>query len=83
VRQAHQALRERRHIVQAVALQEHLVVTFGKPVTTRVGLRVRIFDVEDAADGLLLEPLPRVALVDACSISKLGSRQRTTVCERR
>ena len=43
---------------------------------------MRIFDIEDAANGLLLEPLPRVALVDACSISKLGSRQRTTVCER-
>ena len=33
---------------------------------------MRIFDIEDAANGLLLEPLPRVALVDARSIGKLG-----------
>ena len=59
-----------------------IALTHVEPETPKVGLRLGVFDLKDGADGLLFEPLPRVALVDACGIGKLGGCRRGTVRKR-
>ena len=58
-------LRQRREVIEAIPLDKHLDMPGGDAESPRPGLRLRVLDGEDAGDRLLLQPLPRVALV-AC-----------------
>jgi hypothetical protein len=81
-RSAHQLLRQRRHVVEAVTLEQHLGVPVREPVAAVLGLHVPILDLEEARDGLLLKPLARVALVSARDGGELGSRHFAAISER-
>ncbi len=74
--------RDGRHVVEAVALHEHLGVVVGdrEAALQRVGLRV--LDVEDSARGLGLEPLPHVAFVRAGRGRQRARVERTEVGQR-
>jgi hypothetical protein len=78
-RREHRA-RHRRDVAQARDVEECLVVALGQPEPPR-GL-VTALGLEDAARRLLLEPLARVALVDARGFRQLRRGQRPTVGKR-
>ena len=71
---------ERGDVVEAVLVEERLVVSRGEQqALLAVG---RLGDVEDPARGLLLEPLARVSLVDPGRHCELVGRQRAALRER-
>jgi hypothetical protein len=57
---------------ERVAVDQHLGVPVRKPVATLLGPCVRVVDLEDPGDRLLLEPLARVALVGSGRGGELG-----------
>ena len=67
---------------RALGVGEHVRVLGREPEAPRVGGRVRVVDLEEAGDRLLLEPLARVALVDPGRRGELGRRERVGVAQR-
>jgi hypothetical protein len=74
--------RERGDVRRALRVGEHIRVLLRQPEAPRLGRRVRIIDLDEAGDGLLLEPLARVALVDARCRGEPTGRERPAVAER-
>jgi hypothetical protein len=81
-RERHQQAAERRHVVEAVLVEQHLVVTLGQEKAPCCRVVRALGDVEEGARSLLLEPLPRVARVDAGGLGQLARRQRPSLGER-
>jgi len=75
-------LGHRRRVAQAVGVEERLAVALGQPVAALPRRRGVVVGLEQAADGLLLEPLPGVALVDARPFRELLAGQRVATSER-
>jgi hypothetical protein len=74
---------ERRHVGEVLAVGEHRRVLRGQPVAALVLGRGRVVDVEQPRDGLLLEPLARVAAADPGPLGQLGRGQPAVPgCER-
>ena len=75
--------RERRHVGQVVGVDEHAAWSGGD---ARSGAsrrrRAASVDVEEAGDGLLLEPLARVARVDAGGVGQLAGGDRAVALDR-
>jgi hypothetical protein len=63
-------VRERRDVRRVVGRGERARVLGVERVAARFGSGVRVLDVEQAGDGLLLEPLARVARCDAGGAGK-------------
>ena len=63
---------ERCHVVDAVAVEQDLVVAGRDPVAALVGCCGHVLDLEDPADRLVLQPLADVALVAARCRRDLG-----------
>jgi hypothetical protein len=75
----HERPAERRHVVQALGIEQRLVVARGQEEAAPRRL-VRVLDqVEDPARRLLLEPLARVARVNSRGLGQLARRQRPAV----
>ena len=78
--------RQLRHGAQvhgAVPVQQRLAVLGGHRVAARVRRRRGVVDRQHAGDGLLLEPLARVALVHAGAGRQLGAGAGAVGVERR
>ena len=81
-RQPDQHPAERRRVVEAVRVEERLIVACGERKAPLVRLvRVRL-EVEDAARSLLLQPFAGVPMVNARSLGELGRCQRSGVGQR-
>ena len=63
---------------RVVLVDEHAGVVGGQLAAARRG----VDDVEEAGDGLLLEPLARIARVDAGAVGELLRGQRAVTLER-
>ena len=74
--------RERRDVGRALRIGEHVCVLLREPEAPRLGGGVRVVDLEEAGNGLLLEPLARVALVDPGGRREPAGRQRPGVAQR-
>jgi hypothetical protein len=70
-----QEVRERRHVRGVVRLRQHTCVLRGQRVAAMLGGRVGVLDLDKAGDGLLLEPLSRVALGYAAPLAQPGRRE--------
>ena len=68
--------REGRHVVDAVAVEQDLVVSGRNPVPALVRGGRGVLDLEDAAHRLVLQPLADVALVAARGRRDLGRSRR-------
>ncbi len=78
----HEQPPERRHVVEAVGVEQRLVVAGGQAEASRGGVVRVLVQVQDAARGLLLEPLARIALVDAGGRREPGRGGGTEVGQR-
>jgi hypothetical protein len=65
-------VRERRNVRRVVGIAQHARMVGRQPVAARLA----VLDVEQARDGLLLEPLDGVARGDAGMARELGRGQR-------
>ena len=65
---------ERRQVGKGVAVDQDLGVACGQPKAPLLGLGTRVVHLEDPGDGLLLQPLPGVALVRPRRARELGRR---------
>ena len=74
-------VRERRDVGGVVGIEQHPCV-LGVERVAPPPARLRTVDVEQAGDGLLLEPLAGVARRDARPVGELGGRQRPVLGER-
>jgi hypothetical protein len=74
-------VRERRDVGGVVGDGEHARVLARERVAASVGGGAGRVDVEQAGDGLLLEPLLGVAGSDARALRELGAAERTVVGE--
>ncbi len=70
---------ERGGVVEALLVEQDLVVAGGQREATLVRRRRRIVDLEDPGRGLLLQPLAGVALVDPGRFGQLLGGQRATL----
>jgi hypothetical protein len=68
--------------MQAGLLGQDLLVPRRKKEAPPVGFFVLVLDAEDPGRRLLLEPLARVARMDAGRLRQLAGRRRATVSER-
>jgi hypothetical protein len=75
-------VRERRHVRRVVGVGEHARVVGRERVAAGVGRRVGAVNFEQSGDGLLLEPLARVALGDPGSPCHLGVGERAVIGHR-
>ena len=73
---------QRRNAVEARIVDECLVVARRKRVSTHSRIGAGRLQVEDRARGLLLEPLPHVALVQARRLRELRGSRRAALRER-
>ena len=67
-----------RDVGRVVLVHEHAGVVGGQ----RAAARRRVDDLEEAGDGLLLEPLAGVARCDAGAVGELVRRERAVALER-
>ncbi len=72
-------MRERRHVRGIVGVGEHACVVGGEPVPACVGCGADVVGFEQSRDGLLLEPLARVARRDARAVRKVARGQRSVL----
>jgi hypothetical protein len=70
---------QRGDVVQARRIEQRLVVALGEPVAAGVSIRLQL---EQAARRLVLQPFPRVPLVDPRGVGELRSGKRAVVGER-
>ena len=73
--------RQRRHIAQAVTIEQHLGVPVRQREATFVSRGGRVDHIQHAIDGLLLEPFARIARIDASPLGKLGGCRRTQLLQ--
>ena len=73
---------ERPHEVEAQLVEQGLVVAGGEAETAFHRVRLGVVNLEDAGRGLLLEPLPRIALVHAGGVREATRRERPRVGQR-
>ena len=73
---------ERPHEVEAQLVEQRLVVAGGEAEASFLRVRLGVVDLEDAGRGLLLEPLARIALVNAGGVREAARRERPRVGQR-
>jgi hypothetical protein len=73
---------EGRHVRRVVRADQDTRVLVRQAVAALRGLGLGVLGLEQAGDGLLLEPLPRVALSDPRPVGELGVGGRAPLLER-